>query len=62
MRTRIRKGYYWAAIWPNGRQLWGASTRREVERAARGTGCRIIQRPMHDPDGGDKRQITMFDL
>lgn len=43
--ARLKPGHYWAALWPNGRQLWGDTVRRNVERASRGTGCRIVQLP-----------------
>jgi hypothetical protein len=43
--ARLKPGHYWAAIWPNGRQLWGDTVKRNVERAARGTGLRIVQIP-----------------
>ena len=43
--ARLKPGHYWAALWPNGRQLWGDTVRRNVERACRGTGCRIVQLP-----------------
>jgi len=43
--ARLKPGYYWAAIWPNGRQLCGDTVKRNVERAARGTGLRIVQLP-----------------
>ena len=44
-QKRCSRGYYWAAIWPDGRQLWGSTVRREVERAARGTRASIVQLP-----------------
>lgn len=43
VRNKIKPGHYWAAIWPDGRQLWGSTVRREVERAARGTSAKIVQ-------------------
>ena len=44
-KRRLKRGNYWAAVWPNGRQLWGSTVRREVERVAKGTGAKIIQKP-----------------
>jgi hypothetical protein len=45
--ARLKPGHYWAAIWPNGRQLWGDTVKRNVERAARGTGLKIVQIPQN---------------
>jgi hypothetical protein len=45
--ARLKPGYYWAAIWPNGRQLWGDTVKRNVERAARGTCLKIVQIPQN---------------
>ena len=43
--ARLKPGHYWAALWPNGRQLWGDTVRRNVERASKGTSARIVQLP-----------------
>ena len=44
-KNKLKPGNYWAAVWPNGRQLWGDTVRRNVERAAKGTNARIVQLP-----------------
>lgn len=52
MKNRLKPGNYWAAIWPNGKQLWGSTVRRECVRASKGTSARVVQRPKQE--GGAK--------
>ena len=35
-QKKLPRGYYWAAIDNRGRQVWGDTVRRKVERAAKG--------------------------
>lgn len=41
---RLPKGHHYAAIWPNGRQLWADPVKRNVVRAAHGTSAHIVIR------------------